>query len=231
MGATVARTLNPEAHAVRRDAFVDVAERMIQLKGYDSLSIQEILDELGASKGAFYHYFGSKAALLEAVIDRMVDAGMAALAPVLADDKLTAIQRLNGIFAGIASFKGERTELILAVMDVWLADDNAIVREKFRKGIGPRLRPLLAQIVEQGQTEGGFVSGRPDDIARVLVSFIQSNTEAATELYFARRSNAISFEDVERAFEAYREAVERILGLPDGSFYAVDRKTLRHWFG
>jgi AcrR family transcriptional regulator len=204
---------------------------MIQLKGYDRLSIQEILDELGASKGAFYHYFGSKAALLEAVIERMVDAGMAVLAPVMTDESLSAIQRLNGIFAGIASFKGERTELILAVMEVWLADENAIVREKFRKGIGPRLRPLLARIIEQGQTEGGFVAGSPDDIARVLVSFIQSHTEAASELYFARRSDAITFEDVERAFDAYREAVERILGLPHGSFFAVDRETLRHWFG
>jgi len=227
----VARTLNPAVHAIRRDAFIDVAERMIQVKGYDKLSIQDLLDALGVSKGAFYHYFGSKAALLEAVIDRMIDAGMAALTPVLIDVKLSALDKLNGVFSTIASFKGERTELIRAVMEVWLADDNAIVREKFRKGTMGRLRPLLARIIEQGQAEGQFAAGSPDDLARVLVSFMQANSETATELYFARLSNAISFEDVERAFNAYRDAVERILGLPARSFYVVDPQTLRHWFG
>ena len=57
----------PTAHAVRRDEFVDAAQRLIQSPGYEQMSVQDVLDELGASKGAFYHYFDSKEALLEAV--------------------------------------------------------------------------------------------------------------------------------------------------------------------
>ena len=62
-------------HAVRRDDFIDAAQRLIRTKGYEETSIQDILDALGASQGAFYHYFGSKADLLEAVVERMVDVG------------------------------------------------------------------------------------------------------------------------------------------------------------
>ena len=51
----MARTLNLEAHAVRRDCFVDAAQRLIQVRGYEQLSIQDVLDEAHASKGAFYH--------------------------------------------------------------------------------------------------------------------------------------------------------------------------------
>ena len=61
------RTLNPLAHAIRRDAFLDVAERLIRIKGYEQMTVQDVLDELDASKGAFYHYFDSKEALLQAV--------------------------------------------------------------------------------------------------------------------------------------------------------------------
>ncbi len=68
----MARTLDPAAHALRRDEFVDAAQRLIAAKGYEALSIQDLLDDLGASKGAFYHYFGSKSDLLGAVVDRMV---------------------------------------------------------------------------------------------------------------------------------------------------------------
>jgi hypothetical protein len=35
---------------------------------------------------------------------------------------------------------------------------------------------------------------------------------------------------VERAVAAYDEAVERILGLPAGSFRMIDEASLRFWF-
>jgi AcrR family transcriptional regulator len=66
----MARTLDPAAHALRRDAFVDAAQRLIQAKGYEQMSLQDVVDELDASRGAFYHYFDSKVALLEAVVRR-----------------------------------------------------------------------------------------------------------------------------------------------------------------
>ena len=68
----MARTLDPSAHAVRRDTFLDAAQRLIQSKGYEQMSVQDVLADVGTSKGAFYHYFDSKAALLEGVVDRMV---------------------------------------------------------------------------------------------------------------------------------------------------------------
>jgi AcrR family transcriptional regulator len=227
----MARTLDPEAHAIRRDAFVDTAQRLIQTKGYEQLSIQGVLDELGASKGAFYHYFDSKAALLDAVVERMTEAASATLGPIADDPTLSALEKLDGVFSGLARWKGERTELVLAVLRVWLADDNAIVRERFRQGIVIRLTPLLARIIEQGKAEGMFTTGSADHVGRVLVSLIQGANEVAVELYFARQANTVTFEEVELRLAAYQEAFDRILGLPSGSFPSVDRQTLRQWFG
>ena len=65
----MARILNLAVHTVRREAFVEAAQRLMQSRGYQQMSIQDVLDELQASRGAFYHYFDSKQALLEAVID------------------------------------------------------------------------------------------------------------------------------------------------------------------
>src|SRR5256885_16974182 len=84
----MARTVNAEVHTVRREAFVDAAERLMQTRGYEQMSVQDVLDDLGASRGAFYHYFDSKQALLEAVLDRMVDAGLGSVAPVVDDPTL-----------------------------------------------------------------------------------------------------------------------------------------------
>ena len=226
----MARTLNLETHALRRDEFVDAAQRLIQAKGYEQMSVHDVLAELHTSKGAFYHYFDSKSALLEAVIARMVDGATAAMAPMVADPSLSALQKLEGMFAGIARWKGERTELVLAVMEVWLADDNAIVRDKFRQGVVKRLTPLLAEVIEQGNAEGSFTAIDPRHVARVLVSLLLSANEAATELFYARRAGTISFEDVQRRLAAYGDSLERILGLPSGSFPVAGAATLRQWF-
>ena len=224
------RTLDPEAHAVRRDAFVDVAQGLIQTKGYEQLSIQDVLDEVGVSKGAFYHYFDSKVGLLEAVVERMVVAATAEMEPIVADPNRTAVQKLNDVFSTLAQWKSDRRALVVALIEVWISDDNAIVREKLRKGTVAHVTPLLATIVRQGVAEGTFHTDSPAATARVLVSLIQGASDVATDLVIARKSGAISFDVVERTLTAYTSAYERVLGLPAGSWSMMDEATLHSWF-
>jgi AcrR family transcriptional regulator len=226
----LARTIDPVAHTIRRDAFVDAAARLIQAKGYELMSVQDVLDELDASRGAFYHYFDSKVALLEAVVERMVADSTSALAPVLADPDLSAIDKLSRLMSGVARFKAERKELVLALMGVWLSDDNVLVRDKLRRATVTRLGPLLAAIVRQGCAEEVFSATSPDDTARVLVSLWQGLNELASELFVARQANRVALKEVEVTVSAYLEAFERILGLPSGSL-PIDRRSLDEWFG
>jgi AcrR family transcriptional regulator len=219
------------ARTVRRDEFVDVALRLIQAKGYEQMSVQDVLDELDASKGSFYHYFDSKRALLLAVVERMTDAVIAALSPVLEDPALTALQRLEAFLTGFAGWKAERRPLVLATIDAWTSDDNAIVREKLRRGTDQRLVPMLAAIVRQGVEEGLFTAGPPEETARILLMLVHGFREAATDQFFARRAGTISFDAVLRANAAAVAALERILGVPAGSIHGLDEEALRLWFG
>jgi AcrR family transcriptional regulator len=146
----MARTLNVAVRTVRREAFIEAAQRLMTTKGYEAMSIQDLLDELEASRGAFYHYFDSKQALQEAVIERIVDAGLAEVAPVVADDGLPAIRKLERVFSSIGRWKTERKPLVLALLQVWLSDENAIVREKLRRTMVQRLVPTLTPVIQQG---------------------------------------------------------------------------------
>jgi len=227
----VARTLDPAAHELRREAFVEAAQRLITVKGYDQMSIQDVLDDLGASRGAFYHYFDSKAALRGAVLDRMVDAATDSVGPIVDDPKLSARAKLQGLFSGIARWKGERTDLLENVMSVWQADENALVREQYRQRTIRRLTPMLVRIVEQGQAEGSFDVADPPSTAKVLATLILGSTDTATALYFERRAGTVTFDDVVRQLTAFATAYERILGIPAGTWPITDRATLRQWFG
>ncbi|MGA2282761.1 MAG: TetR/AcrR family transcriptional regulator [Candidatus Dormibacteria bacterium] len=225
------RTVNVEARAVRREAFVDVALRLIQLKGYEQMSVQDVLDELDASRGAFYYYFDSKLALLEAAVDRVVEVALAAVAPVAADPTLRAVEKLGRLFTGIAGWKAERKELMLALIEVWCSDDNAIVREKLRRSTLLSLVPLLARIIEQGRAEGVMSADSSEGAGRAVVSLMLGAQDLALELFLARQANAIPFEVVETGIAAYTDALERILGVRPGSLALIDEPTLRLWFG
>jgi len=227
MARTAAATA---ARDVRRDAFIEAATRLIQVKGYQQMSVQDVLDETDASRGALYHYFDSKGALLDAVGERMVDAAMAEARAAVDAPGLAAPARLEALFRGIARWKGERTDLMLQLLRTWMDDDNALMRDKFRRGLVPRLVPLLTRIVEQGKTEGSFEAGDPEATAHVLVSYVQGANEKATELFFARQTGTVTFEEVERIFAAYTIAFERILGVPQGTLSLGDPEALRYWF-
>jgi len=227
----MARTLNPAAHTVRREAFIDAAQRLMQAKGFDQVSIQDLLDELDASRGAFYHYFDSKQALLQAMLDRIIDTAMLVVYPVVEDPGLTAIQKLERVFSTIGRWKTERKSLMLAILQVWMSDDNAIVREQLRRLSVTRLSPVLIPIVEQGIAEGTFDTTSPAETARVLIQMLLGLQEGATELFIARQAGTVSLEVVERTFKGYTEAFERILGVPRGSINLLDEVTFHEWFG
>ena len=227
----MARTLDPLAHATRRDVFLDVAQGLILSRGYDRFSIQDIIDAAGASKGAFYHYFDSKDALLDAIVDRMAEEGLARVQPFLDDQSLTAPQKLQAAFGGIAAFKAERSELIMGFMRVWASDDNVVVRERLRRLAAQRQLRLLEGVVQQGIAEGSFTSRYPDQLARVLVGFMVSMGELAMELWISRQEGTVTFEEVKRTFDAYLEAFERMVGARPGSIKFLDEADLEVWFG
>jgi AcrR family transcriptional regulator len=226
----VARTLNPTARAIRRDAILDVAERLIRASGYDQMSVQDIQDELGVSRGAIYHYFSSKGDILEAVLERMTDTVIAVVRPLADDPSLTPLAKLQQVFLVAGRWKAERKDLMLAVARAWYSDHNVLVRDRMRSMVSTRLTPLIADILRQGKARGDFHLSSPDHAAAVLVGLLLDTGDATIDLLFARLAGEIPFQDVERAIAAYDEAFERILGLPPRSFEIIDSSTLHFWF-
>jgi Bacterial regulatory proteins, tetR family len=52
---------------LRRSEILDQAIALFLSRGYDTTSLNDIIAEAGISKGAFYHYFPSKEALIAAL--------------------------------------------------------------------------------------------------------------------------------------------------------------------
>ncbi len=147
---------------VRRNQILDTALRLVYTKGYEQMTIQDILDNLQISKGAFYHYFNSKAAVLEALVERIVDEVEPLLLSIVQDPHLSALEKFQRFFDTTARWKTDRKDLMLGLMRMWYADENAIVRQKVFASTLKRVSPLLAEIAHQGVQEGVFTTSYPD---------------------------------------------------------------------
>ena len=227
----MARTVNAAVYTVKREAFVDAGLRLMQARGYEQMSIQDLLDELGASRGAFYHYFDSKQALLAAMVDRIADQALSGVAPMVADPDLSAITKLQRFFGGIAQYKTDRKALMLEFINVWKSDDMAVVRDRLRRTMIQKIAPILAQIISQGVGEKVFSVESPPATATILMALMLGFQDSATDLFLARQAKTISYAQAEQALRSFAGAFERILGARAGSIPIVDQRTLHEWFG
>ena len=217
-------------YAVRRNEILDAAQRLVQTKGYEQMTIQDLLDDLQISKGAFYHYFTSKQALLEALIERMVDVIEPLVLTIVHDPHLSALEKLRRLFATVSRWKTARKEFLLALLRVWYADDNVLIRQKTRDVSAKLLTPQLQVIIQQGLQEGTLTMVYPEQMGGVIVALLQDLGDAIGALCLAFDPNYHELSHVEQTVAAYTNALERVLGAPSGSLQLVDMETLRAWF-
>jgi AcrR family transcriptional regulator len=226
----MARTVNEKDYAVKRNQILDATQRLIYTKGYEQMAIQDILDALQISKGAFYHYFDSKPALLEALIERMQQEALRLLTPIVRDPHLPALEKLQRYFDAAVRWKTERRTFLIELLRVWYADHNAIVRQKMWATMSKLAIPLVTEILHQGIREGVLNIPFPDQIGAIFLSLIQSIGDGFAELLLSPEPHGDELQRAERLITAYNDALERILGAPAGSVQLMDAESLQAWF-
>jgi AcrR family transcriptional regulator len=222
----MARTVNTVEQAARRDAILDAAQRLILSNGYERLTVQEILEELQISKGAFYHYFDSKPAVVEALTERLVDDSERALARIAADQQLEAPEKLQQFFGEIIRWKSERQNLMVAMLPVWYAADNLAFRSLVNRATAKRLAPLLSMIVRQGVGEHHFATAYPEQAGAIIVAIVQALQDAMAQQLL---TGAAKVKEVVAIHGAHIEAIERYLGVPAGTLYRADVRAVNSW--
>lgn len=151
----------------RKQDLLQIAYRLFITKGYEETSVDEIVEQAGIAKGTYYHYFKSKAQMLEEVIHMMIDA-MAEKAKLVLATSLSLEQKLIQV---ILSFKIQLDEKVIA--DNLDLPENMHMKEAIRKRICEVAVPILTEIIKEGVQSGIFAC---EDIAeRVHMILLLSN--------------------------------------------------------
>jgi AcrR family transcriptional regulator len=234
----MARTVNPNEFASKRREILDAAQRLVFTKGYQQMSVRDILDELSISSGAFHHYFGSRQELLEGLIEQIRQGSLLPLLPIIQDPDLSAVEKLQGIFDTLDSLRMAHRADLITVAQVWYTDDNALVRSKVDQAVFEQRAPLVADIIRQGTREGTFTAAFPDQAGEAVLSLLQGmgNTHARLLLSLVQENGKAAEGDRAREIEqivvthaAYMEAIERLLGAPPNCLARTDAEAVKVW--
>jgi AcrR family transcriptional regulator len=215
----VARHVKPEEYAARRREILHAALRLMHDKGYERMTIQDVLTDLQMSKGALYHYFDSKQALLEGIVEEMAESGSAALRTVVDDPDLGAVEKLHAYFGMSTAWKAEHATEVATAMRLWRHENNALLRQKMSQETMRTNTPALEAIIEQGCREGAFDTEHPHEAAIIIAGM---GLHLADAIIDAIDSDGTDPLDASRfrargVIAAYTDAFERILGAPSGS--------------
>jgi AcrR family transcriptional regulator len=218
----LARPTKAEAREDTRGELIAAAWRFFSSEGYDATTVEAILEMVGRSKGTFYYYFAGKEDILDAVVSHIVDEMALGIKDIPKMEDLSPMEKMNRFMETTSSWKLANIDIISETIKVLYRDENAIIRHKMNIRTLREFAPVLAEIIRQGIEDGTFDVEYPRDAAEMILLLSRAMGDQQAEDMLHLEDDPESMQRIVRRVRLYLDAMERILGAPRGSIYALD---------
>jgi AcrR family transcriptional regulator len=216
-------------HEVRRNELLDIAQQMFFEGGYETTSVNDIIEKAGVAKGTFYHYFKSKEDLLDSLVDRWNEGTLERVRALVTEEEMPALEKLKLFFRTIRDFKVENIDLMITLMKVLYRDENLLLRHKIFKKQIDLLVPEFVKVIKQGESEAVFETVGAEGTAEFLFQATFNFSETIVDLLLQALEKPELIATIMEKAHVYERLVERILSAESGSFRVVDRKIIEKY--
>jgi TetR/AcrR family transcriptional repressor of nem operon len=154
-----------------RDKILATGQRIMGGKGFSAVGLNEVLSAAGVPKGSFYHYFGSKEAFGEALLEDYFSAYLADMDRIFSQPRKSRAQQLDAYFKAWMdnqSFEDCQGKCLAVKLGAEVADLSQSMRATLQRGTAGIIG-RLAQVLDAGVQEGSLAfSGTPQAVAQSL---------------------------------------------------------------
>lgn len=159
----MARNKHPEQTI---QLILDTASALFFQKGYDKTTLQDIIDATKLSKGAIYHHFASKEAIIIAVVDRVGEAQSAMLAEVRDRKGLTGAEKLREMFRTSLrmSFQGKILHML-----PFIIENPKFMTLQMQSILGEAAPDYVLPVLREGIADGSIQADHPEELSEVLL--------------------------------------------------------------
>jgi TetR/AcrR family transcriptional repressor of nem operon len=151
---------------------LDVAERLVQTRGFNGFSYADVARELGITKASLHYHFPGKAELGEALIARYTARFIDALEGI--DREIPDAREKLDAYAGIYSGVLQQGRMCLCGI---LAAEYGTLPEPMRETVTAFFdanRAWLTAVLTQGRTDGVLaITGPPAEASQMLLSGLE----------------------------------------------------------
>ena len=159
----MARNKHPEQTV---KLILDTASTLFLQKGYDKTTLQDIINATKLSKGAIYHHFASKEAIIIAVVDRVGEAQSAMLAEVRDRKGLTGAEKLREMFRTSLrmSFQGKILHML-----PFIIENPKFMTLQMQSILGEAAPDYVLPVLREGIADGSIQANHPEELSEVLL--------------------------------------------------------------
>jgi TetR/AcrR family transcriptional repressor of nem operon len=192
-----------------------VAERLVQVRGFNGFSYADIAHELDVTKASLHYHFAGKAQLGHALIERYAREFAAALAAIEREgaDAPAMLRAYASLYADVL----RRERMCLCGM---LASEYETLPRPMREAVVAFFNDnevWLARVLEAGRDEGTLrFDGSPHEIARLIVSALEGAMLVARP-----------YGDVTRLEAVAHHLVGGLAGAPEGAATRASARSRR----
>lgn len=199
---------------VRKQELLNAALDLFAEKGYDSTSINDIIEKVGVTKGAFYYYFKSKEQVLDELVEKFNEYDAQIFREVMAESTL-AVDKLIKMHIRGMQFIKDNPELARKSWQAISSVGNTKIKHKHGESTHKLFVPILSELVDQGIKEGSFDVLVPEETVGLMLNMYISLCYRMTLL--CSGANKESKESFSKFLIFYQDALERLFGLKKGT--------------
>ena len=150
----------------KKDQILDTSLQLFMKKGFDATSISDILSQLDIARGTLYYHFESKEAIMDAIIERLLNQVLEKIEKLMTNDSLSQTEKFMGFFTSInlTQLTGDEE-----IVDYFNQPQNALFHEKSNRLLIKKLSPVLAQIISEGMESWLFDTPYPAETAELIL--------------------------------------------------------------
>lgn len=197
---------------IRKAEIMDAAKKMFHQKGYVQTTTQDIIDQVGISRGLLYYHFESKEEILFAIVEKHIRPLAAAFQAIASDPALSAGEKVRAFLDRTMIRESTASEEDHTLHEAIHLPENTYMMDRINHKLSRVMAEHFGRIIQQGNREGVFRVEHPEETAEFLM----------TGYTFVVNSGSVDTEKIEGAMKLL-EAYKRILGAALGCETLFDR--------
>ncbi|MCC7508933.1 MAG: TetR/AcrR family transcriptional regulator [Planctomycetes bacterium] len=156
-----------------QDKILDVAERLVQMRGFNGFSYADVADTLGIRKPSIHHHFPSKSKLGERLVARYTERFMEALAGIRGGSATARLRRYAELYRKVLRDSDGERMCLCGMMAAEVGTLPHGVRKRIQEFFD-RNEEWLADLLDTGRRAGQLqFRDAPRDAARRTVSSLE----------------------------------------------------------